>query len=365
MSHKARADLEIDIVDNLEGDDTPDEEEYLPFKYSISSYGADYPVDGVIRRISDGSIFIPSFQRGYVWNLKRASRFVESLLLGLPVPGIFLSREPDTQRLLVIDGQQRLCTLIYFYDGVFDPTGRQFALSGVQTEFNGATYKSLRDEDRRRLDDSILHATIVRQDEPSGDESSVYHIFERLNTGTVQLSPQEIRTAIYHGGFNDVLSKLNQNPAWRLLYGPVSRRMRDQELILRFLALYYMADTYKRPMKEFLNAYMGGNRNLRLQSEDELARVFTGTIETLHGCLGATAFKPVRAFNAAIYDAVMVGVARRLADGPITKCESLTEQYRRLLNERAFLSASNTATADEENVTRRLTLSTAHFASVE
>lgn len=96
---------------------TDDPDDIVPFRYSITSYGADYPVDALIKRIQAGDVFIPSFQRAYVWDAKRASRFIESLLLGLPVPGIFLSREEDTDRLLVIDGQQRLRTLQYFYRG--------------------------------------------------------------------------------------------------------------------------------------------------------------------------------------------------------------------------------------------------------
>src|SRR5215210_7821651 len=86
----------------------------VPFKYSITSYGADYPVDSLVKRLREKDIFVPPFQRAYVWDARRASKFVESLLLGLPVPGIFLSREDDSGRLLVIDGQQRLRTLEYF-----------------------------------------------------------------------------------------------------------------------------------------------------------------------------------------------------------------------------------------------------------
>ena len=103
----------------------------------------------------------------------------------------------------MIDGQQRLRTLQYFYRGIFEPDKREFALKGVTPEFEGVTYNSLKDHDRRRLDDSILHATIVRQETPSDDDSSIYHIFERLNTGGIPLNPQEIRATIYHGEFND------------------------------------------------------------------------------------------------------------------------------------------------------------------
>lgn len=160
------------IVDNR-GDEGP-----VPLQYSITSYGADYPVDALVRRMRDGSIFVPTFQRGSIWSAARASRFVESLLLGLPVPGIFLSKERESNKLLVIDGQQRLRTLQYFYDGIVADSEREFALIGVQQQFLGATYRKLQDNDRRLLDNSIIHATVVQQDEPSDDESSVYYIFD-------------------------------------------------------------------------------------------------------------------------------------------------------------------------------------------
>ncbi|MEA5508035.1 DUF262 domain-containing protein [Halotia wernerae UHCC 0503] len=112
------------IQDNLEEEDN----EVIPFRYSITSYGADYPVDSLVKRLEIGSIYIPSLQRRYVWKLEQASRFIESLLLGLPVPGIFLSKEKETQKLLVIDGQQRLRTLQYFYNGVFQPDKKEFVL---------------------------------------------------------------------------------------------------------------------------------------------------------------------------------------------------------------------------------------------
>ncbi len=349
------------IEDNL-GDDS---DEVIPFKYSITSYGADYPVDSLFKRIDDGSIYVPPFQRGFVWTLKQASRFIESLLLGLPVPGIFLAKEQETQKLLVIDGQQRLRTLQYFYNGIFADSGREFALKGVQTQFNGVIYKLLPDEDRRRLDDSIIHATIVKQDEPSEDDSSIYHIFERLNTGGIRLQPQEIRACIYHGEFSDLLKRLNENKSWRAILGPANKNLRDQELILRFLALYFSAEKYKRPMKAFLNSYMGKNRHLKFQSEEELCQAFVRTIEVAHKCLGSKAFRPKRALNAAVFDAVMVGIARRLARGNILNCETLEARYQNLLSNDNFLTACQTQTSDDEKVNRRVKLATNAFTDVE
>lgn len=356
-----KTEYETPIEDNL-GDDS---EEIIPFKYSITSYGADYPVDGLVKRITDGSIYVPSFQRGFVWTLKQASRFIESLLIGLPVPSIFLAKEQETQKLLVIDGQQRLRTLQYFYSGIFADSGREFALRGIPSpQFNGITYKSLPDDDRRRLDDSILHAIIVKQDEPSEDDSSIYHIFERLNTGGVLLQPQEIRTCIYHGEFSDLLKELNENESWRSIYGPVSKNLRDQELILRFLALYFQVDTYNRPIKAFLNSYMGKNRHLKHQSADQLSQAFVNTIEIVHNSLGTQAFKIRKALSAAVFDAVMVGIARRLARGKIQDYVKLQEQHQALLSDSNFITACESHTADEEKVHRRITLATNAFADV-
>ena len=356
----ATEDTEIEYEEEEEG-------EIIPYKYSISSYGADYPVDGLVRRMSDGSIYVPSFQRGYVWNITKASRFVESLLLGLPVPGIFLSKEQDTQKLIVIDGQQRLRTIQYFYKGIFEPNGKKFALQGVpSSEFEGVTYDSLKDEDRRRLDDSILHATIVKQDVPSDDDSSIYHIFERLNTGGVLLRAQEIRAAIYHGEFNDLLGELNKSKSWRSVYGDVDNRMRDQELILRFLAFYFDFGKYKKPMKEFLNIHMGKNRHLKSQSAEELREVFTDTVELAVRSLGRRAFKPKKGLNSAVFDAVMVGIAKRLERGEVADLKGLKGRYQSLLEDEDFTSTVfKCGTTSEEFVRRRIKLATEAFSDLE
>ena len=257
---------------------------------------------------------------------------MESLLLGLPVPSIFLSKEWDTGKLLVVDGQQRLLSLRYFYDGIWDPTGKEFRLKGVQSEFEGRTYSDLRDENRRQLDDAILHAIVFKQDEPSEDESSVYEVFQRLNSGGKKLTPQEIRSAVHHSGrIRDLLGELNQYPLWREIYGPEDARMRDQELILRFLALLREGENYQKPMVTFLNSYMGKNKNLGDQDAMIMTKNFCGTIDLLHQSVGNRAFRPARALNAAVFDSVMVGTAKRLENGPVIDIQAFREKYDVLL----------------------------------
>jgi hypothetical protein len=350
-----------EIDDPEIADELGDDEKVVPDKYAITSYGADYPVDGLVRRIRDGSIYVPSFQRGYVWPPRKACRFIESLLLGLPVPGIFFSRDQMTQKLLVIDGQQRLRTLQYFYDGQFPEAKRPFSLKGVQSQFQDVTYATLSDEDRRRLDDSTIHATIVKQDEPSEDQSSIYHIFERLNTGGELLKPQEIRACIYHGPFSDLLKELNANAHWRSIFGAVNRRMRDQELILRFLALNNDADNYFSPMKEFLNKFMGRNRVLAQNAKASFLTQFTDSIDAAVRHLGENVFKRERAFNAAIFDGTMVGLARRLDEGPVNDPGALRQRYEDLLNDPQFVAATEKATAREDQVSQRIQLAILAF----
>ena len=242
---EVEAELNAIIDEELSVEDESDiEQRVAPQTYEITTYGADYDVEGLVKRMVRDDIVIPDFQRAYVWNQDEASRLVESLLLGLPVPGIFLARERDTHKLLVIDGQQRLKSLLLFFQGVFKPNsgdkGKEFSLTMVQTKFLGKTYETLDAEDRRRLNDSIIHATIVKQETPNDDDTSIYHIFERLNNGGRRLSSQEIRAAIYHGSLMNIIPKLNLYPSWRESFGKVNARLKDQELILR---LYYSPKT--------------------------------------------------------------------------------------------------------------------------
>jgi hypothetical protein len=350
---------EPEIIDSVD-----EASESIPFTYSIASYGADYPVDSLIKRISNGDILVPTFeheeklteqldpfQREYVWPRSKADRFIESLLLGLPVPGIFLVKE-ESGRLLVLDGHQRLFTLQCYYQGVIDK--KEYGLNGIQERFNGKTYKELDVEDRRRLDDSIIHATIVKQEEPSEDWSSIYNIFERLNTGGVTLQPQEIRMALYHGPFASFLRELNTDPNWRQLIGPISRRLKDIELILRFFALLFRHESYESPMKDFLNKFMAKNKSLASPTRDELLSIFQNTTSLIHTNLGVNAFRPERTVNAALVDALMTGVAKSLRAGFTPSRDGLTNARRQLLSDKDFLDAITTGTSQKPKVDVRI-----------
>jgi Protein of unknown function DUF262 len=362
MVAAADPDIFDDVVDETLLDEEDSVEESL--RYEITSYGADYDVDGLVKRLKKGDIKIPAFQRGFVWPIKQASRFIESLLLGLPVPGIFLSKEDETNKLLVIDGQQRLTTLQAFYDGIFPSTKREFSLVDVQPGLEGKTYKTLEDEHRRVLENAIIHATVVKQTNPADGGSGIYKIFERLNSSGMLLSPQEIRTAIYGGNLSTLLSDLNKNPNWRILFGPVNKRMRDQELILRFFALAQTEKPYARPMKTFLNDFMNVNRAMSAALCKAYTEIFNKSVGVVFEHIGPKAFKPVSSFNAAVFDAILIAIARRLEQGPINDFGGIARAFEGVLANKDFQQWTSRSTADDETVKKRLQMATDAFSQV-
>lgn len=356
----------------------------LPFmRYSITSYGADYTVDQLVERMKRGDLYIPEFQRGYVWKIHQASQLIESLLLGLPVPSIFVSRD-DKNRLLIIDGQQRLSSLRYFFAGKFprDPNeleGKspenpedadayiEFRLTGVQEPFAGKTYQTLNEEDRRQLNDSVIRAVILQQNAPREEfATSIYFIFRRLNTNSSPLTQQEIRAAVFDGSLNRLLKELDNYETWTRIYtSKVSRlRKRGQELILRFFAFHERLEQYvdSISLEVFLNNYMNHYAQASDDKINQLRKRFTSTLDAIYDAIGERAFRfSGGRFNAAFFDAVMVAVAKRLEEGKLTKSK-LASAYRRLSVNREFEDAAIVSTADVSQVQKRMRIAIEIFS---
>ena len=353
----------------MEIDDNATEENDSIY-FSISSFGADYTVDGLIKRLGKKQIIVPKFQRRYVWDIKKASRFIESLIIGLPVPGIFLSRDAVEEGSptapsssvphLIIDGQQRLLSLQQFYKGVFGE--KKFRLTGVCDELNGKSYDELSPDDQGRLDDAIIHATIIKQEAPDKDNSSIYMVFERLNTGGMLLQPQEIRACIYHGEFNNLLNELIKVPAWRSLFKKENPRMKEQEMILRFFALYFKHGEYKKGLKHLLNSFMYNNKDLQLHNKEFLTDLFSKSISLIVEAKGTEAFRRGTAVNAALFDSMMIGVAKRLQESSMT-VEECREKYDSLMADATYMENSTYSTADEKPLRERIRLSIKKFSN--
>ena len=349
-------------------DDTERDTTVASVAYQITSYGADYDVDGIVKRTRNEDIQVPPFQRNYVWTFRQASRFIESLLLGLPVPGVFLAREESTGRFLILDGQQRIRTLLFFYDGLFDPPGkvaRVFALDEVQKAFQGKSYKTLEERDRRRLDNGIIHATIVKQESPPEDvDTSLFYIFERLNSGETRITHEEARSAVFHGALISEIKTLNDYGNWRKIFGRKNIRLKDQELILRFLALLFNRAKYSRPMAEFLNDFTARNKNPNLEFLQLCRSLFQRTIDLAYEALGDKAFRRERSFNAAVFDSVMVGLGEALRTKSTLDPSRVAKAYHELLADKEYTEATSRSTADESFVSLRLEKAIEHFSSI-
>lgn len=363
--HNEKAALEEELGDlkNVDdGHDIDDDESIASDLYSISSFGLDLDVEVLVKRLKNGSYYVPDFQRQYVWSQNDASKFIESLLLGLPVPGIFLYKESDTTKHLVIDGQQRLKSLLKYNSGLFRE--RKFRLTGLKSKWNGASYQELDEDDQDRLDQAVVHATIFKQDTPTENMDSVYEVFERINTGGLKLSPQEIRSCVAHGKFNSLLFELNKNETWRLIFGKESIRLKDVELILRFFAFNENRNKYQRPMKKFLTDFMTSNREPSTHVEKRRSKEWAGLMECVAESLGTRPFRPSgRALNAAFFDSFTVALAKEIKANHKPTPAKIKKAYDSLLANDDFMKSISSSTADDENVKTRFKLAAASLSN--
>ena len=340
----------------------------------VTYSGQDFDVDGLVRRMNKDDILIPrfgheddrittaGFQRSFVWTRPQMDRFIESLLLGYPIPGIFLVRQAD-RRYLVLDGQQRLRTLQHFYKGEF--AGREFSLSNVTDRLKGLTYQNLPEDERRLLDNTFFQTTIVDTDGSRESLEVVYQIFERLNSGGTQLTPHEIRVALYPGPFIDFLERLNNDPNWRAVYGKRSPRLRDQELVLRILAFYSVGPTYRRPLKTFLNNFASEHRSLQRLNHKALEASFRHASELIASAEGRQAVRYQSSqVNAALTEALFVGLMRRLDFHQGIETKDVISAINDIQRNKDLQAAISRATANDESVKTRLEVATKRFAII-
>ncbi len=333
--------------------------------YDISSYGADLDVKDLVERLDHGDIIVPKFQRNYVWNKKMAEQFIESLLLELPVPGIFLFQDIDSKKLLVIDGQQRLKTLFYFCNGLFPSksnieANESFSLINVLPQFENLTYETLNDSYRRILNNSIIHTTIIKQN-TSQEPSAIIHIYERINNRGIAFSNQEMRNAVYGGKFIDLITDLNTNTSWRKVFGHEDLRLRDQELIIRFLALFFEADIYKPPLSEFLNSFVAKYREPEQAFIEECKNIFVNAINIAYKAVGKDVFKIRKALYTTIFDSVMVGIAKRLKESSTIDYKRFQLVYDELIANSEYIEAIKAPTSNR-NVLKRLKIAIEVFS---
>jgi len=345
-----------------------DREVSLP-SYEILTYPADFTLEVLVDKWNKKEIRVPELQRRFVWTQAQSSKLVESFLLGLPVPPVFFYQDRGDSGLLVVDGQQRLRSIVYFFAGLFGEAGagktaKSFNLTGLDehSPYYDVTYQQLKASNQsafNKLQNSVLRSFVMKQLDPA-DDTSIFQVFERLNTGGVVLQGQEIRNCIYYGEFNEALRKINGHPAWRQILGNkhADKRMRDIELILRFFALFSNTKNYKKPMKKFLNDFMKSHRNLQSVKLERLKTLFMKTADAVVTYLGARPFHIHRGLNAAVYDSVFVSFARNLENIDMAPTNAVIKRmkanFETLVRDERYLVWVSSHTTDVDVVPSRI-----------
>ena len=313
----------------------------------------------------------PEFQRHFVWDKAKSSRLIESALLGIPLPVVYLSEEPDG-KIYVIDGQQRLTSFFAYIDGVF-PDGSDFKLSGL---------KVLKDLNRKKFSDldeytqDAVRGTIIRTItfKKESDPNLKFEIFERLNTGSVPLNTQELRNCIYRGKFNRLIKEMASNKEYLELLnisGP-DKRMKDIELTLRFCAFYHNTHiNYKSPIKNFLNLEMIRFNDISAKDADELRTSFKNAVSIAKSVFGDHAFKryykgtesepsgywETKRFNVSLHDVLMDSFARVDKNLVYQNLDQIKEAFIDLMTtDDVFIDAIEIGTSEERKVQRRFDL---------
>ena len=338
--------------------------EIPPEKRRVYADKSDRSIYELFRKYQRGDLVLdPEFQRRYVWDNKKASLLIESVLLEVPIPVIYLAEEQDG-KFTVIDGQQRLRSFFRFLNNEFKLKGLS-----VLSELNGKYFKDLDKEKQRKIEDATLRVIEIRKE---SHPDVKFEIFERLNVGAVKLNDQELRNCIYRGKYNDLIKELAENRDFLFLLGlkEPHKRMYDRELVLHFLAFYNQTYLkYKPPMKQFLNKEMENNRNISDEKIKELRRVFKETVSLVKSVFGDKAFRrfipgnekdpngrwEIRKINVGLFEIIMFGFSRYTKNQIIPYSDAIREELLYMMSsDREFIdSISGSGTTDTAKVNTR------------
>ncbi len=317
-------------------------------------------------RYKEGDLILQSdFQRQFVWDVSKCSRLIESAILEVPLPMIYLAEEEDGRE-AVIDGQQRLTAFFNFLDAVY-----ALRSMTVLQELNGSYFKDLDRAIQNKIKRCSLRTTTIKKE---SSENLRFEIFERLNTGAVSLNDQELRNCIFRGRYNELLKELSHDSEFRAAVGikRVERRMRDVELVLRFAAFFHASYlNYRPPMRRFLNDDMKRFREISRSDEQELRTAFKNSVAIIRTLFGKHVFRRLyrgtseehtggweqKTFSASLYDVLMFSFARSDKNTVYRNLDEIRETFLDLLTQNdEFIETIERGTSNKVMITRRFDL---------
>lgn len=343
---------------------------------TVKTQNIEYDLETLVKKIKNGVIKLdPEYQRRHRWTEETSSILIESLILNIPIPLVYISQDVDvdeevaseTARYSVIDGQQRLTAISRYLQN-------EFALTGltVLTNLNGSYYKDLPPFLIRRLEERTLRCLRI---DSTLDAQVKYDIFERLNSGSVKLEPQELRNAVSRGEFNKMIKELAQEPVFRTLLqidqdepeaNTKIKKMEDVELVLRFFAL--SNDNYKLMKKGFKQFLSDEMDRMNKFEKPQLARMrceFMTTMTLILKRFGSKAFAKYKAledgefklmssFNSAVYDALSVAVHDNIDFDNPELPEGVETAFKTLFRDPTFFAAVEASVTDLTKIDNRI-----------
>lgn len=351
-------------------------------EYDLVSTPNDFNVLTIKNFLDTGAVKVPRYQRNFVWDRPRASKLIESLILGLPVPQVFLYEEARNS-FQIIDGQQRLMSIYFFMVGRFPrksakPQLREYwgskgaipseilhddtlfepfklhlpsADGSPRNPLHGLKFETLEDK-QIQLGMRTLRNVIIKQINPEG-RGAVYEIFNRLNTTGVNLTAQEIRVSLADSELMEKIVDMNSSRRWRRLFGvPVADpRLKDIEIILRAFAMADDFGSYKPSMVRFLDRYADKSRGFTSDEVQTRIDAFLLFLEQVDG-LDRGAFLISNRFSVPVFEAIYSAYFQGYREMKSAKLDDAT--LKRLNADAAFLGATETHTTDTKNVTARI-----------
>jgi hypothetical protein len=328
----------------------------------------DFSIREFLTMKNDGELLLqPTYQRNYVATDLIASKLIESILLDVPIPVVYLAEEQDGSY-SVIDGQQRLTSFLSFLDGKF-PDNRPFKLSGLKVlpEINRRFFTDLDSELQKKIRSTTIHSIIIKKE---SNPDIKFEIFERLNTGSTKLNEDEIRNTVYRGKYIDLLAELSENQGFHVLVRKdnFKKRMIYRGMILRFFALSEKSYlNYKSSMKQFSNKELRDNKDLSASKEKEYKNRFEHCLDLVKVVFGQMAFRRYMPgengeagkwgetqINMALYDLQMVGFVNYTKNDVLAKADLIREGLLDLMiNNQQFRELLIWQTSDTDKLKKR------------
>lgn len=364
-------------------------------EYDITTSPRDLTPASIVDMIESGIMEIPFFQRNYIWDIEKASKLIESIILGLPIPELFFYSEGDENSTYkIIDGQQRLLSIYFYLKGRFPKNADARVNLSKQINSGAELPKIMADNSlfcdftlklNRETDDNksryngkkfilldkdtqlkfrlrrYLRTVVIRQNKPDNDNSSMFEIFNRLNTGGAALTHQEVRASLYYCNFYKMIAELNENNSWRKLLNKSSNDLHsnDIELILRAIALLIEGENYTPKMATFLNKFSEKSKTFNDEEIEYLKKLFISFIDSC-SLLEEKAFFRNNRFSKSLFESVFVAVCKdKYSSKSLVTNKINKESFNVLKNDNAFIESLQSGAVSSDGIKTRKDRATA------